>query len=284
MLSTLQQHLGSDDIGIEKSRDMGASWICLAVFLHQWQFFAGRAFLVVSRNEDLVDKSDDPDSLFWKRDYLYERQPEFLKPPRHRVHLHMGNLANGSYVDGASTTGDVGRGGRRTGVLLDEYAAFEEADSEAADAATASNTNCRVLNSTYKGTRGAFYKQIQRKDIVKISLPWIKHPEKVKGWQQGGGGRFGWSPWWQKMANRLVTPALIAQEIDMDPQGAESPFFPPELVQQLLLGCRPPSARGRLVFTDPADIKFQEDERGPLATWICRTSPGQDPAAPCLRV
>src|SRR5262245_20078513 len=152
----LKKHLRVKSIGIDKSRDMGASWMCLLVFLHEWQFWPGRAFMVVSRNEDLVDKSDDPDALFWKLDYLLERQPRFLRPPTHRVHLHYGNLLNGSYIDGASTTGDVGRGGRRTAILMDEFGAFDVAASEAADAATAFNTECRLFNSTYKGTDGAF--------------------------------------------------------------------------------------------------------------------------------
>ena len=80
VILTLKKHLGTDDIGIEKSRDMGASWKCLAVFLHEWQFFAGRAFMVVSRDEDLVDKTGDPDCLFWKLDYMLGRQPAFLQP------------------------------------------------------------------------------------------------------------------------------------------------------------------------------------------------------------
>jgi len=80
-LLTLSKHVGTSDVGIEKARDMGASWLCLVAFLHQWQFFPGQAFMVVSRNEDLVDASGNPDSLFWKLDYLLRNQPRFLVPP-----------------------------------------------------------------------------------------------------------------------------------------------------------------------------------------------------------
>jgi hypothetical protein len=282
--------LGTNDIGIEKSRDMGASWLCLLVFMHQWQFVPHSSFMLVSRTEDLVDgsgtgKANDPkersgssDSLFWKLDFLLDRQPGFLLPRFRRKHLHLGNLDNGSVIDGAATVGDVGRGGRRTAFLLDEFGAFERLKADEANASTFANTDCRVFNSTYKGRYHTFTDQMKRDDIVKITMPWIKHPDKVQGWKKAGGGRFGWSPWWQIQANRLITPARIASEVDMDPTGADSPFFPADLVDRLLVGCRYPIVQGRLQFEAdrPAESTFIECQ-GPLKLWVHLKPPHHRP-------
>ena len=43
------------DLVIEKSRDMGASWLCLIVMLWFWLFKRDMKFLCVSRNADAVD-------------------------------------------------------------------------------------------------------------------------------------------------------------------------------------------------------------------------------------
>src|SRR5262245_33196777 len=40
------KNLGICDIGIDKSRDMGASWMCLVAFLHQWQFVPYSSFML----------------------------------------------------------------------------------------------------------------------------------------------------------------------------------------------------------------------------------------------
>lgn len=268
-LLTLQKNLGRSDILIEKSRDQGASWNCLVPLLHQWQYQPGRAFMVVSRKEELVDSPSNPDSLFWKLDYMLRCQPRFMKPKYTRTKLHLENHENGSYLDGSSTTSDVGRGGRRTAILIDEFAAFEVSDSHAVNAATANNTNCRIFNSTYLGAVGSFYEQSKRTDIVKISLPWWKHPEHSKDLQVIDGKK--WSPWYQKMCRRIITPARIAAELDMDPTGSASPFFPAALVDRILEeDVRPAVMRGRLEV-HPFDVKVSEwmdDAKGQFHLWM----------------
>ena len=67
------------DVGIEKSRDMGASWINLAAFTWLWQFSPMNSLLAVSRNESYVDGPSNPKSLFWKIDFLLEHQPKWCE-------------------------------------------------------------------------------------------------------------------------------------------------------------------------------------------------------------
>lgn len=105
--------IGKHDIPIKKSRDAGASWLCLAGFEHRWHFFDGQSFLLVSRVESLVDKKNEPDCLFWKIDFLHANLPGWLQPNAERNSLSLYNLENGSSLNGASTTADAGRGGRK---------------------------------------------------------------------------------------------------------------------------------------------------------------------------
>ena len=50
ILKILDGVMSHRDVGIEKSRDMGASWVNLAVFVWMFQFHPSLSFLVVSRN------------------------------------------------------------------------------------------------------------------------------------------------------------------------------------------------------------------------------------------
>ena len=54
-----------EDIHIDKSRDMGLSWLVLAIFVWGW-LFKDWELRVGSRNRDYVDKGGDMNSLFEK--------------------------------------------------------------------------------------------------------------------------------------------------------------------------------------------------------------------------
>jgi phage terminase large subunit len=65
---------------IEKSRDMGATWLacCFSVWL--WRFRRGAAVGWGSRKEILVDKLGDPDSIFEKMRMVISALPAFFMP------------------------------------------------------------------------------------------------------------------------------------------------------------------------------------------------------------
>ena len=66
---------------IEKSRDMGVSWIAILVFEYLWlQPDGGYDFLLGSRIEDYVDKKGDMRTLFEKARYNLYRLPVWLQP------------------------------------------------------------------------------------------------------------------------------------------------------------------------------------------------------------
>lgn len=177
------------DAAMPKSRDMGASWIGLTVFEWLWHFRPNLSFLLVSRNEDYVDKRGDSKSLFWKVDFIHQHQPNWLLPEGrwlldkdpNRKTLHLKNASNGSIMDGESTTGDAGRGDRRTAMFIDEHAAFETKDSFRILNATRDTTNCRVFNSTPQGANNGFFEVVHKTNAKVLRLHWSRHPVKARG-------------------------------------------------------------------------------------------------------
>ena len=51
---------GREDGLVEKSRDMGVSWLCVATAIWMWTFHEGAVVGFGSRKEDYVDKLGDP--------------------------------------------------------------------------------------------------------------------------------------------------------------------------------------------------------------------------------
>lgn len=183
LLKILESIERGRDLVIQKSRDMGASWMSLIVMQWLWRFHRGTSFLMMSRVQDLVDKKGDLDALFPKIDFLHEHMPEWVLPKRwERLKNHFGNLDKNSSMDGEATTSASGVGGRRTAVFLDEFSRMENA----ADimAGTADVSRCRIFNYTPWGAANAAYKLAQQADqgtIAGLKLHWTEHPEKARG-------------------------------------------------------------------------------------------------------
>lgn len=248
-----------DDIVIEKSRDMGASWMCLLVFFWRWLFKRMQSFLLLSRVEDLVDKKNESDSLFWKVDFLLKFLPAWLKPAYERQKLSLQNLDYGSSITGSSTTSESGRGGRKTAALLDEFAAVPE--GHAMLRATRDMTNCRIFNSTPQGTGNAFY-DIRTKllplDQV-LTLHWTLHPEKAEGlYFVDGKPR---SPWYDKQCARAANLVEIAQELDIDYINSAWQYFDSATIHSLI----EKHARAPFHVFTPDDLRARLNLRGELA-------------------
>ncbi len=227
-LITMERVIGNEDVAIEKSRDMGASWLALTAFEYRWHFKPLQAFLMVSRTEDFVDKKNDPDCLFWKIDFILANQPKWLVPAFDRNKLSLANMDNQSTLTGASTTSDTARGGRKTAILLDEFASVP--DGYAMLNATRDATDCRIFNSTPKGAANAFYDIIQNADILKIRFHWTMHPIKSIGKWWDKTKKKWRSPWYDLQCARAAHPQEIAQELDIDYLGSDFVFFDPEVL------------------------------------------------------
>ena len=290
--------IGSYDLLTKKSRDMGASWIYIIAPEYLWHFRELQSFLFVSRVQDLVDKTEDPDSLFWKVDFIHKNLPRFLLPGINRTKLHVYNIDNGSTIDGSSTTGDVARGGRRTAILLDEFASVDE--GHAVLSATRDATRCRLFNSTPKGVGNAFYDMTQT-DIRILRFHWSQHPEKKPGLYSSKDSKLEIidtdykfaddypfildgklrSPWYDNECKRAAHPMEIAQELDIDFLGSNYQFFVPAVIEKLQKETvRPPYLKGEIEYdADTLEpLGFTDTEEGRLNLWVTIDAAGKLPA------
>lgn len=263
-----------EDILIEKSRDMGATWMCLIVIQWFFLFKDMSTFMVVSRKEDLVDRSEDPDSLMWKMDFMTDRFPSWLTPLIYRIKVHIGNKDNGATVDGEASTGDPGRGGRRTAMLLDEYPKMR--DGEGVSKATADVTNCRFFIGTPEGMGNDFYTKRQSGMQV-LTLHWSLHPDKAKGCYIGTDKKLH-SPWYDKECKRR-SRIDIAQELDIAYRASDAQFFDGSIVKELKEQSRDPYATGELNFDDEMidEFEFMPRENGHLKLWFHPDMRGNPP-------
>lgn len=238
------------DVVVRKSRDMGASWLLASVAAWGW-LFKGWQTLLVSRVEDGVDRPGDPDSLFWKVDYLVESQPPWLLPGDAKVllkrgsetrqHMMLRNPVSGATIAGQASTAHVGRGGRRTIVLFDEFAAMGEA--EAAWRSAADATACRIAVSTPLGS-GTHYATLVRQSRVQddprlVELLYVDHPLKGMGAEERvdvdgrvtgvAGSSYVWTPWLGEQLKRRDTVDM-AQNVFATEVGSGSNFFTPSVV------------------------------------------------------
>jgi hypothetical protein len=224
---------GASDALINKSRDMGATWIIVAMFHHAWAFVDNVNLLWVSATASDVDMhpTTNPDTIFYKHDYINFWLPSWMKPPIHRRNMHIGNKLRGNSLDGEATTANIGRGGRRTSIGFDEFAAVD--DGEGMLSASSDTTACRLFNSTPKGPGTAFTKIYKHalagtKTVRLIQLPWWEHPEKGRGRylvEMPSGERRYSSIWYEAECARRASPQEIAQNLDMDHMDSGSRFF-----------------------------------------------------------
>ncbi|MCA9800244.1 MAG: hypothetical protein KC476_08090 [Cyanobacteria bacterium HKST-UBA06] len=144
------------DFGIEKSRDMGVSWLLVLLFQYGWLFRPGWHFLLGSRKEAEVDTVViDPSTLFGKLRFNLLHLPVWMRPTAYRdKKLAMVNEDNGNTLTGESANAFFGRGQRQRAILLDEFAFWDYAD--AVYGGCSATTNCRIVTSTPYGRHNRF--------------------------------------------------------------------------------------------------------------------------------
>lgn len=288
--------IGHHDLVIEKSRDMGASWICLTAMTWLWQFHEYQSFLWLSRKEDLVENKGNPAALFSKFDFLLRRQPVWLVPPVVRRELHAENCWTHSVINGDSTNRFAGVADRRTALLIDEFSLMQNQGVIAAG--TRDVTLSRIFNFTPMGSGNASYEVAHDPDFRKLTLHWALHPGKRQGlyrpgnpptvldpayyaqavgdanmrleWPVGSGAeypfvtevprnpRFGFrSPWYDHQCRRSRHANEIAQQLDIDYLGSTWLFFSAlELDEHEKQHARLPLAVGDVVMEN-AEYRFQ---------------------------
>lgn len=304
----LNSAIGTEDAVIRKSRDLGASWLLITLFDYRMLFQDMETFLVVSRNEKYVDDPGNPDCLFWKIDFLHRYLPGWMagKKAVKRSKLHFECLRTGGVIDGEGTTGNIGRGGRRTAIGIDEFAAFDKREGFEALSATQAATRSRIINSTPQGAGNAYSEFCKLPGCRKITMHWSMHPVRKRGlyhvtdkgqvhvldtdWhgQNPGydfrrmpGGYEGLrSPWYDAECDRTPIPSQIAQEQDMDERASGAVFFDREVIDRhKLLHCCQPRYEGEFEYSaERAEPKrFSGRPRGRMRLWCALDPAGLPP-------
>jgi len=201
---TKARWLAREDGVVEKSRDMGASWLCVAFAAWMWLFKPGTVIGFGSRKMEYVDQLGDPKSLFWKiREFIkllpIEFRPVGYAEKIHAPSMRILNPENGSSIIGESGT-NIGRGNRTSIYFVDEAAFIEQA--EAVDAALSQTSNCKIHVSTPNGAGNPFYRKRHGGKFPVFTFAWRDDPRKDKAWYD--------------KQKATLDPVVLAQEVDLD--------------------------------------------------------------------
>ena len=309
-ITEIVKSIGSNDLLSEKTRDMGATWMHLNTLDWATRFIPYQTFLVVSRTKEMVDETGDPDTLFAKLDWLDERLPGWLRYRRTRNKCVIKNEQNESTINGEACTGNLGRGGRRTGIFIDEMPEMDPDMQAKVMSSTRDVTRSRLMCGTPNGPVGKFYEFAHGKKTKKLRMHWTKHPLKRRGLYTSKDGKLiikdkaFWekhadkkerypfvldgklrSPWYDYECQRAnFNEQEIAKELDIDYQASAYPFFPEVLLMRLELETvQHPMLSGEVVV-DPQEMRpmgwHDMGDRGELKLWCPVTSEQFPPPAP----
>lgn len=165
LMETLQRCIAKgEDILIEKSRDMGATWVILATLLWHWIYVPDFTVIIGSRKEDEVDKRGDLSTHFERMRFVLRKLPEaylerqlgWYDEKGHAGYMMLRNPATGSQITGESTNSSFSRQGRYTCAFLDEFAVIEPNLQDEIWVATGDSTPCRIVCSTPFGAANRF--------------------------------------------------------------------------------------------------------------------------------
>lgn len=207
-LRWLEERVEANEEGLlEKSRDVGATYLCALFALHRWMFHPGFKTTFGSRKVDYVDKKDNPDSIFAKLRIMLRRQPPELlpkgfNPAQHDNYMRLVNPETETVISGEGGE-DMGRGGRSSLYVMDEAAFVPNA--ETVEKALSGNTDCVLWVSSVNGMGNLFARK--RHSILAsrqvFRLHWRDDPRKTEEWARAKEASFS-------------DPTTWASEYDID--------------------------------------------------------------------
>lgn len=279
-----------------KSRDMGATWMCVFVVFWYAMFRNNFSALLVSRKAELVD-SHEPDSLFYKLYFMLGKLPGWLRPNDFRINMLWKNRDRDSFIKGESTTSSAGVASRATVILLDEFSLMD--DQAAIWSGSRDVSRCRIANFTLKPWAHTALALMKNPALRQIRLPWTMHPEKVKGLYQAatqssaakildttykfppnyrfkmirssGGGKVR-SEWYDREEESCGSDWEMDTEVDMmELPGGQSFFNRSDIEDAIARNCRAPVWSGDILVhqEDVARSVFDPDSLDkPLLSWV----------------
>ncbi|RLI98801.1 MAG: hypothetical protein DRP08_07805 [Candidatus Aenigmatarchaeota archaeon] len=187
---------------VEKTRDMGFSWVFLGWILSHMLFERGFSAGIGSRKMGLVDERGSMKSLIERVRFMLRKLPKWLRGGYiEKEHTKIGQLIIPSTE--AILTGEggdnIGRGDRSSIYFLDEWAHIPR--SAIVHEAVSQTSDCIIYGSTPNG-KGNEFARLKFNTKIKVhTMHWSKHPKKDQ-------------KWYDKQAETM-TPEQIAQELDI---------------------------------------------------------------------
>lgn len=199
----LERWRNQEDGITEKTRDMGMSWLTMAMACTVCLFRPEITVGCGSRKEEYVDVLGDPDSLFEKARLFLQGLPQEFRGgwdrKLHASYMRLGFPETGSIITGEAGDG-IGRGGRASFYIVDESAFL--ARPKLVDASLSATTNCRQDISTPNGRANSFAERRFSGKVKLFTFHWRDDPRKDEAWYE--------------VQKEKRDPVTLAQEIDID--------------------------------------------------------------------
>ena len=208
------------NVFIEKSRQMGLSWLIMGVFAY-WFTFHNHKYHCISQKEEDVDKTGNIRSLMEKVRFVLNNLPIWMIPAwykrkigtDHNKHLVISATWMTGSITGESANPNASRSGTYNAVFMDEMAFMSNA--QAINTAASSATPTRIFNSTPNGEGNEFYR-------MRKSTQWRKDDDGNDVEPTVKGLRYHWSdhPLYDvaRYNERIkgMSSEKIAQELEID--------------------------------------------------------------------
>jgi len=204
-----EAYMLQEDILVEKSRDMGATWMMLGWGVIHFLFEKNFNMHIISKKEEDVDDGTIA-TIFPKIKYMLRKLPRWMIPEfnekKHMFHMKLIHWRNNNTITGESANPDAGRSRRYNIVFLDEFA--KNPNDDTIWMTLADTTPVRIPVSTPAGMGNKFAKLRHSGQIRVIRLHWKQHPLKDE-------------EWYRRECERR-TSFEVAQELDISYRGSKA--------------------------------------------------------------
>jgi len=199
------------NVFVEKSRQMWISWVTAWIMIY-WFLLYQHKYTMISRTEAEVDSPWDMDSLFEKMRFMLLNLPSWMIPKWYTKELWKDKTNRKMNISDPNSNASItwktanpwaGRWWTRNAVFLDEMAFMQFANQ--INKSTASNTPCRIFNSTPNWEFNEFFemkKLAEKWEIKRLRYHWSEHPFYDQAWYE------------QKIKG--MKPEDIAQELEIN--------------------------------------------------------------------
>ena len=176
------------DVGINKSREEGASEISCKLFAAKVLLHEYVNFIIGSRKKELVDNFGDYYTLYAKIDNVFDCLPTWWKelsgydPKNNRKDMLLTIPQNSSSIVGETTNESFSAGSRATALLLDEFGRVDAATATAIEGSVHDVAPCIIYSSTHWLGAGHCFNQCLSKATTEVvELLWYNNPTKNEG-------------------------------------------------------------------------------------------------------